>query len=55
MVLYFKKAILKRGEDIFNSAIFKDLKGIQHKEKEFVNIATAYNEFRRNVNKLFKS
>ncbi len=48
-----KKAILNRGEEIFNSATFKDLKGIWHKDKGFMNIATAYNEFKRNTNVQF--
>ncbi|MCD8151448.1 MAG: type I-E CRISPR-associated protein Cse1/CasA [Clostridiales bacterium] len=50
-----KDAIINKGEEIYNNASFKDLKGVQQEGKGFVNIATAYNEFRRNVNKQFKS
>lgn len=49
-----KGAILNRGNEIFRNASFTDLKGIQQKEKGFMNIATAYNEFKRNIAVQFK-
>ncbi len=49
-----KKALLNRGSEIFRNASFKDLKGIQQKDKGFINIATAYNEFKRNIAVQFK-
>ncbi|MCD7715215.1 MAG: type I-E CRISPR-associated protein Cse1/CasA [Lachnospiraceae bacterium] len=49
-----KEAIQNRGTELFRNTSFKDLKGIQQKDKEFTNIATAYNKFKRNIAVQFK-
>ncbi|MCC8051682.1 MAG: type I-E CRISPR-associated protein Cse1/CasA [Clostridiales bacterium] len=48
-----KKAIQNRGDEISRSANLRDLKGIE-KDKKILNIATAYNEFKRNIVVQFK-
>ncbi len=49
-----KEVILNRGNEIFKNATFKDLKGIK-KDNKLINIATAYNEFVRQVASEFGS
>ncbi len=48
-----EKAIRYRGDEIFRNASLRDLKGIE-KDGKALNIATAYNDFKRNMAVQFK-
>lgn len=48
-----ERAIRNRGDEISGSASLRDLKGVE-KDKKILNIATAYNDFKRNIAAQFR-